>query len=174
MYYPFMPKSIHVVPKKRGRGRPATGRDPVSAIRLSAELKARIDEWAARHDDKPQRSEAIRRMIELVLGSRPALPKAKAEPAADQIDLPAGIRWRVEGIARLDGVSFSEALRGLLERAFQQIGYSEDDARRGAVPKHYANLPRWPKNKVIRTGKQPGGAIDLDKLAVVSKRGRGK
>jgi len=55
-----------VVPKKR-RGRPFTGvdnRDPVTAIRLSPELRAQIDAWAARQEDKPARSEAIRRMIE--------------------------------------------------------------------------------------------------------------
>jgi hypothetical protein len=39
-----MAKSKKVAPKKRGR--PATGRDPVSAIRLPVELTASIDEWA--------------------------------------------------------------------------------------------------------------------------------
>jgi hypothetical protein len=62
-----MAKSIGVVPKKRGR--PATGRDPVTAIRLSPELRAAIDSWAANQDDNPPRSEAIRRMIEQVLGA---------------------------------------------------------------------------------------------------------
>jgi hypothetical protein len=61
-----MPKSIRVLPKKRGR--PATGRDPVTAIRLSAEMRDAIDAWAAKQEDKPPRSEAIRRMIEQVLG----------------------------------------------------------------------------------------------------------
>jgi hypothetical protein len=52
--------------EKRKRGRPATGRfsDPVSAIRLSADIKARIDKWAAKQPDNPARSEAIRRLIE--------------------------------------------------------------------------------------------------------------
>lgn len=53
----------NVVRKKRGR--PATGQDPVSAIRLSAELRASVDAWAARQDDKPGRSEAIRRLVEI-------------------------------------------------------------------------------------------------------------
>ena len=35
-----MKKSIGVVPKKRGR--PATGRDPVTAIRLSPEMRAQL------------------------------------------------------------------------------------------------------------------------------------
>ena len=53
----FMAKSNQVVPKK-GRGRPATGRDPVTAIRLSEELRETVDRWAAKQDDNPGRSEA--------------------------------------------------------------------------------------------------------------------
>jgi hypothetical protein len=58
-----------VIPKKK-RGRPFTGvdnRDPVMAIRLSLEMRAEIDEWAANQPDHPDRSEAIRRMITMVL-----------------------------------------------------------------------------------------------------------
>lgn len=65
MYYANMPKSIAVVHKKRGR--PATGQDPVTAIRLSPELRTKIDAWAAAQEDRPPRSEAIRRMIERAL-----------------------------------------------------------------------------------------------------------
>jgi hypothetical protein len=65
----FMPKSNKVVPKKR-RGRPATGRDPVTAIRLSDELRANVDAWAATQDDEPGRSEAIRRLVELGLRAK--------------------------------------------------------------------------------------------------------
>jgi hypothetical protein len=88
-YYHFMKKSIRVVPKKRGR--PATGRDPVTAIRLSPQIRASVDAWAAKQEDSPPRSEAIRRMIEMALGAtRPAeqpSPKANAaDMAAEQID----------------------------------------------------------------------------------------
>jgi hypothetical protein len=62
----FMAKSNQVVPKK-GRGRPATGRDPVTAIRLSKELRATVDKWAGKQADMPGRSEAIRRLVELGL-----------------------------------------------------------------------------------------------------------
>jgi hypothetical protein len=65
MYYAIYMPSIPVVPKKRGR--PATGQDPVTAIRLSAELRATVDKWAAGQKDKPARSEAIRRLVELGL-----------------------------------------------------------------------------------------------------------
>jgi hypothetical protein len=52
-------------------GRPATGNDPVTAIRLSAELKGHIDRWAAAQKDKPSRSEAIRRLTWMALAKRP-------------------------------------------------------------------------------------------------------
>jgi hypothetical protein len=88
-----MAKSNQVIPKK-GRGRPATGRDPVTAIRLSAEMRATVDRWAAKQEDGPGRSEAIRRLVEIGLaGSTKAIgprtektaTKAK-ELAAAQID----------------------------------------------------------------------------------------
>lgn len=47
---------------KRGRGRPATGRDPVTAIRLPENLRNAIDTWAGTQEDTPSRSEALRRM----------------------------------------------------------------------------------------------------------------
>jgi hypothetical protein len=58
-----MAKSIKVNQKKRGR--PATGRDPVSAVRLPAELAAAVDHWGEAHE--ANRSEAIRRLVELGL-----------------------------------------------------------------------------------------------------------
>jgi hypothetical protein len=66
-YYPIMSKSKKVPPKKRGR--PATGRDPVTAIRLSPKIRSTVDRWAARQFDRPGRSEAIRRLVELGLAS---------------------------------------------------------------------------------------------------------
>jgi hypothetical protein len=60
-----MVKSIPVVRKKRGR--PATGVDPVTAIRLSPQLRAQVDAWAAKQEDKPVRSVAIRRLVQLAL-----------------------------------------------------------------------------------------------------------
>jgi hypothetical protein len=53
-----------VIPKKK-MGRPATGRDPIRTFRLSDEKVAEIDAWAARQPEKPSRSEALRRLIDL-------------------------------------------------------------------------------------------------------------
>jgi len=62
--------SIKKVLPKRKRGRPATGKDPVSAIRLSLPLRAVIDNWAKQQPDQPSRSEAIRRLIEYALKAK--------------------------------------------------------------------------------------------------------
>jgi hypothetical protein len=55
------------VKQKRRGGRPATGHDPVTALRMPASLATRVEEWAKQQPDQPSRSEAIRRMIEMVL-----------------------------------------------------------------------------------------------------------
>jgi hypothetical protein len=56
-----------VILKKRKRGRPATGNDPMMALRMSPELKIEVDDWAAKQADQPSRSEAIRRLVEQAL-----------------------------------------------------------------------------------------------------------
>ena len=53
--------SIDVLRKKRGR--PATGQDPVTAIRLSAEIRDALDVAGAAESDSPGRSEMIRRIV---------------------------------------------------------------------------------------------------------------
>jgi len=64
-----MPKSIPVLRKKR-RGRPPTGQDPVTAVRLSPALKSQIEDWAKQQPDNPSRSEAIRRLVQLALAAK--------------------------------------------------------------------------------------------------------
>lgn|SRR5438270_7307567 len=66
---------------RKKRGRPATGQDPVSAIRLSPKLTASIDKWAGRNG-AASRSEAIRRLVELGLASVRPLKPASAKGAA--------------------------------------------------------------------------------------------
>jgi hypothetical protein len=73
---------------KKKRGRPATGNDPVRAIRLSDEFLAKVDTWARKQDDQPGRSEAIRRLVEIGLKSKaevsPAVkPGRRAPPPPD-------------------------------------------------------------------------------------------
>jgi hypothetical protein len=62
-----MKKSISVNRKSRGRPKKKGGVYPVTAVRLSPQLAAAIDKWAASHPDKPNRSDAIRRLVELGL-----------------------------------------------------------------------------------------------------------
>jgi Arc/MetJ-type ribon-helix-helix transcriptional regulator len=79
-----MARSIRALPKKRGR--PATGRDPVSAIRLSPNLIAMIDKWAARNDVS-SRSEAIRRLVEAGLGEAPLVQRRSRKAASKASDM---------------------------------------------------------------------------------------
>ena len=55
-YSYFMAKSIKEIPK-RGRGRPATGRDPAVTVRLPTETINALDAMAKRNDET--RAEAI-------------------------------------------------------------------------------------------------------------------
>jgi hypothetical protein len=64
-----MPKSIPVL-RKKTRGRPPTGQDPVTAVRLSPAVKSQIEDWAKQQPDNPSRSEAIRRLIQLGLAAK--------------------------------------------------------------------------------------------------------
>jgi hypothetical protein len=61
---------------RKPRGRPATGQDPVTAIRLSPELRAAVDQWReTRPDPKPSRSEAIRWLVETGLAQGDSLSR---------------------------------------------------------------------------------------------------
>ena len=62
-------QSNKVISKKKA-GRPATGNDPVRAIRLSDDFLAKVDTWAENLEDQPGRSEAIRRLVELGLKAK--------------------------------------------------------------------------------------------------------
>lgn len=74
-----MAKSNKVIPKK-SRGRPATGRDPVTALRLPAALTKSVEVWAAQQADAPNRSEALRRLVELGL----TVKRRPRQSSADQ------------------------------------------------------------------------------------------
>ena len=54
-------ESISAKPRKRGRGRPATGRDPMIGLRLPKAKIASLDKWAKANGYT--RSEAIRVLI---------------------------------------------------------------------------------------------------------------
>jgi hypothetical protein len=71
MYYKSVSKSIPVVRNKRGR--PPTGQDRVTAVRLSAALRSQIEEWGKQQPDKPSRSGALRRLVEIALMLAPTM-----------------------------------------------------------------------------------------------------
>jgi metal-responsive CopG/Arc/MetJ family transcriptional regulator len=62
----------------------------VTAIRLSEELRATVDKWAAKQADTPGRSEAIRRLVELGLTVKRA-PRPSAKAAARAAELAANV-----------------------------------------------------------------------------------
>jgi hypothetical protein len=57
---------------RKQRGRPATGQDPVTAVRLPPELKSKVGMWANRQRDKPSLSKAIRQLLEKALAGTAA------------------------------------------------------------------------------------------------------
>ena len=63
-----MKRSISVNKKPVGRPKKKGGVHPVSAVRLPAELTAAVDKWAEDHE--ANRSEAIRRLVELGLKAK--------------------------------------------------------------------------------------------------------
>jgi metal-responsive CopG/Arc/MetJ family transcriptional regulator len=73
---------------RKQRSRPATGRNPVSAIQLPEELTRAVDRWAADHG--LSRSEAIRDLLNQALATaRPTTKGSQAKAArlaAEEID----------------------------------------------------------------------------------------
>jgi predicted transcriptional regulator len=80
---PFMAKKV--IPKRSGR--PATGKDPVSAVRLPSDVTTKVDAWAARHE--VSRSEAIRHLVEMGLTMK-SRPKQTSRVRARKADAMAG------------------------------------------------------------------------------------
>jgi len=76
--------------KQRRRGRPkTTGTTPMTGVRFSAELENAILEWANKQTDKPNKAEAIRRLVEqsltLTSNDKP-VKKQKAQRASELAD----------------------------------------------------------------------------------------
>ena len=67
LYYTLAHMSIAASKKKRGRGRPSTGIGKATGLRLYPELEAGIEEWRRAQPDKPEKHEAMRRLMELAL-----------------------------------------------------------------------------------------------------------
>jgi hypothetical protein len=74
-YHIFVSASIKNGTKKK-RGRPATGWGIQVGLRWHPDMIRAIDAWAARQHDKPERAEAIRRLVALGLAGE-SLTNAK-------------------------------------------------------------------------------------------------
>ena len=77
-----MGKSISVNKKAIGRPKKKGGVYPVSAVRLPPEISTAVDGWATKQDDRPTRSEAIRRLVELGLTIRTKAKQQSPAPRA--------------------------------------------------------------------------------------------
>jgi metal-responsive CopG/Arc/MetJ family transcriptional regulator len=78
-----MRKSITV--KRKKRGRPATGVDPLVGVRLPPALIAALDAWA-KQEQAGSRSEAIRRILEWGLGhARPGRKRTERAAKASEM-----------------------------------------------------------------------------------------
>jgi mannose/cellobiose epimerase-like protein (N-acyl-D-glucosamine 2-epimerase family) len=60
---------------KKKRGRPATGQDPLMALRMPKHMTEALMAWAAQQPDKPGKSEALRRIVSHFLQRRGFLSK---------------------------------------------------------------------------------------------------
>jgi hypothetical protein len=81
-----MARSIGVSTKKRGRGRPATtGKGTLIGMRWHEPLLGMIEAWAAQQDDLPNRSQAIRRLVERGLSAREPDAAKPRRPAKRQV-----------------------------------------------------------------------------------------
>src|SRR6516165_10256895 len=83
----FLMKPPHKVIAQDKTGRPPTGQDPFSAIRLPPKLTAAIDKWTE-ENGVTSRSEAIRRLVELGLAASP-LRRRNLEAASKALELAA-------------------------------------------------------------------------------------
>jgi hypothetical protein len=79
----YMAKPIIAIRKKRGRGRPPTGKAlPSITLRIGRDKLAEVDRWAKQQPDNPDRSEALRRLVDrgLACGSEASPNGNQAKP----------------------------------------------------------------------------------------------
>jgi hypothetical protein len=135
------------------RGRPATGRDPVLAMRLSPTLKSKIDNWAKQQDDQPSRSGAIRHLLNLALNTegtiKEAAPPWKTPNGTKNVTAPivsirrvagfqiraarAVLGWSAEDLARASSVSLRTIRRAELSDVHTNMTVANEQAVRRAL-----------------------------------------
>jgi hypothetical protein len=84
-----MGKSIRVNTKRRGRP-VTTGKGTLIGVRFLDDPLSKLDEWIAKQNEEMTRPEAIRRLVEIGLTTKPKQPaadrqKARATEMADKV-----------------------------------------------------------------------------------------
>jgi hypothetical protein len=72
--------------RKREKGGPAIGADLLVALRLPIEMRQAVLEWAREQPGQPNVSEAIRRLIDVGLGSVGTTPRKIPQGASGELD----------------------------------------------------------------------------------------
>ena len=78
---------LYVRQKRKRIGRPPTGITPMVRVRVSDELRGRIERWVARQDDTPRLSEAVRRLVEIGLGRSKPMARRSRKSTAKAVSL---------------------------------------------------------------------------------------
>jgi Arc/MetJ-type ribon-helix-helix transcriptional regulator len=117
-----------IKPKKRSRGRPATGKDTLVGVRLPPQLIKQIDTWAKRKGVS-SRSEAIRRLVDQSLVAAAQQPLRGRHKGASKAS-----EWAGEEVDRRVDQSLPTEER---ERRKQQLTKGPNEFRdiRGNFPK---------------------------------------
>jgi len=111
--------------RNREKGRPATGADPVVALRLPNETRQAVFAWAKDQPGEPNLSEAIRRLIDIGLqgsvgttpGKTPQVPsdkpdsEGKAAGAGPTTSLPAAPEQPPKGTIELQTIKGEQTTR---------------------------------------------------------------
>lgn len=80
-------RSKAVKQKETRIGRPPTGITPMVGVRVSDELRGRIERWAVLQDGSPRLSEAVRRLVELGLGRSKSTTKRSRKSTAQAVTM---------------------------------------------------------------------------------------
>ena len=159
-YHKLMDKSIRGTNKSRGRP-PSTGAGVQIGTRWQEPTLEAIDNWRRRQDDLPNRSEAIRRLVEQALAASAtsdgaAVEQEPQEPVADHRAVPdtATDDWMKWGERRM-------ALRPVFaELAHLSANKAAQELNRRGIKTPTTNAGQWSAKEVLDFRRSALGQLD--------------